>query len=61
MTQKREQHELDIRKEDELLLLCAKTQINNEIKNQIKSLIQQEIDWNYLLKRSSEHKLTPLL
>jgi hypothetical protein len=61
MTQKREQHELEIRKEDKLLLLCARTQMNNEIESQIISLIQQETNWNYLLQRSYEHRLTPLL
>ena len=35
--------------------------MNNEIKSQIISLIQQEIDWDYLLQKSSEHRLTPLL
>ncbi len=60
MTHKK-QEELEIRKEDKLLLLCARTQINDEIKSEIRSLIQQEIDWNYLLKRSSTHRLKTLL
>jgi len=61
MTYKRELQNIKIRKEDKLLLLCARTRINNEIKSQIMSLIQQEIDWNYLLQKSYEHRLTPLL
>jgi hypothetical protein len=61
MTQEKEQKDLMLRNEDKLLLLCARTQINNGIKNQIISIIQQEIDWDYLLKKSYKHKLTSLL
>jgi len=61
MKHKREREELKISNEDKLLLLCSQTRMNNEIKSQITSLIQQEIDWDYLLQKSSEHRLTPLL
>ncbi len=61
MTYKREQKELKISNEDKLLLLCARTRMNKEIKSQITSLIQKEINWDYLLQRSAKHKLKPLL
>jgi hypothetical protein len=61
MKHKKEQQDFNIRKEDKLMLLCSRTRINDEIKSQIISLIQQEMDWDYLLQKSSEHKLTPLL
>ncbi len=61
MKHKREQEELKISNEDKLLLLCAQTRMNDEIKSQITSLIQQEIDWNYLLQKSSLNRLNPLL
>ena len=35
--------------------------MNDKMKSKIISLIQQEIDWDYLLKKSSEHRLKPLL
>ena len=53
--------DLKLTKEDKLLLLCARTPINDEIKDKIKSLIHKELDWNHLLKRAMLHKLTPLL
>ena len=61
MKHKREQKNLKIRTEDNLLLLCARTHIDNEIKTQIKSIIQQKIDWDYLLNKASQHRLRPLL
>lgn len=47
--------------EDELLLCCARTDVNPEIKDKILSLIQNDIDWDYLLKLASRHRLMPLL
>ncbi len=58
MKHPKEQKELKICKEDKLMLLCARTRMKDEIKSKIISLIQQEIDWDYLLKRSSKHRLT---
>ena len=54
------QQKLEICKEDKLLLLCARTQMSDEIKTQILSLVQQDINWDYLLKKSSEHRLNPI-
>lgn len=52
---------LKISDEDKLLLLCARTRITEEVKEKIKSTVQQQLDWNYILQRSFKHKLTPLL
>lgn len=52
---------LKIRKEDRLLLLCTRNILSEEIQSEIISILQQKIDWDYLLERSSEHKLKPLL
>ncbi len=60
MKHKREQQD-SMRKEDKLMLLCARTKMNDKIKSQILSLVQQDIDWDYLLKRSSVHRLNPLI
>jgi hypothetical protein len=61
MKHKKEQQDLKMCKEDKLMLLCSRTRMNDEIKSQIVSLIQQEMDWDYLLQRSYKHKLTTLL
>ena len=61
MKHKRKKYDLKLLNEDKLLLLCARTRMNNEIKSQITSLIHQEINWDYLLQRSTKHKLKPLL
>lgn len=50
-----------IRKEDELLLYCARTKIDEEIKEKIVSLIGEDFDWEYLIQLASKHKLRPLL
>jgi hypothetical protein len=53
--------DLKISKEDRLLILCARTRMNDEIQDEIRSIVQQEIDWDYILHRSLEHRLIPLL
>jgi len=47
--------------EYKILILCARTQLNPEIKFKLTKLIDNDIDWDYLIQRSLEHKLTPLL
>ena len=52
---------LEIKDEDKILLLSARTQINNKTKSEIKKLLTKDLDWDYLIERSYLHKLTPLL
>ncbi len=47
--------------EDELLLCCARTRVEPEIKDEILLLVQEELDWQYISQMSSKHRLTPLL
>ena len=47
--------------EIDLLLCCARTHITPEIAEHIHSLVQQDIDWEYLLKTSLDHRVMPLL
>lgn len=47
--------------EIELLLCCARTNLDPEIAEHIHSLVQQDIDWEYLLKTSLDHRVMPLL
>lgn len=51
----------EVTREDRLLLLAARTEINEEIISEIVSILKQGIDWDYLIKRSKDHKLTSLL
>lgn len=47
--------------EDKLMLLCARSKINVNIETEIKSIIHEDIDWDYIVQRSSQHRLTTLL
>lgn len=53
--------DVELSNEYKLLLLCARTRMKEEIEEEIKSLIHQDIDWDYLLQISAKHRLTPLL
>lgn len=47
--------------EHELLLCCAKTHIDGKTKTDILSLIQKGIDWEYLTRFATIHRLTNIL
>jgi hypothetical protein len=50
-----------LRPEDEILVCCARTNVNSEIKAKILFLVQNKLDWDYLLDLTSRHRLIPLL
>lgn len=50
-----------IRQEDKLLLCCSRRYVNLEIREKILCLIQQDLNWDYLLEIASKHRLKPLL
>jgi hypothetical protein len=52
---------LKIVPEDELLLLCARTVLKSENKIKIRFLIEKGIDWDRLIQRAHQHRLTQLL
>src|SRR5215207_3982314 len=52
---------LHARPEVELLLLCAQTRTNSETAARIETLVQESINWNYLLETAQEHGVMPLL
>ena len=52
---------IELKPEYKLLLYCARTTIDQRIKNKILSLIQTDLNWEYLIKIASIHMLTPLL
>ena len=49
------------RSEIELLLCCARTQIDKGTAEQIQKLVEQEIDWEYLIETANCHRVLPLL
>src|SRR5215210_4865854 len=49
------------RSEDELLLCCARTSRSPEIAARIRALVQEGIDWEYLILTAHLHGVAPLL
>jgi hypothetical protein len=49
------------RPELELLLCCARTDLSQNDRNCIQSLLCQELDWEFLLQQSARHGVMPLL
>lgn len=47
--------------EIELLLSCARTQVDSKTAAKIKALVEKEINWNYLLEIASAHEVIALL
>lgn len=50
-----------IRPELELLIHCARTHFDSNRIAQITSLVQIDLDWQYLIERANYHKVLPLL
>jgi hypothetical protein len=49
------------RSEVELLFCCARTHIDSEIAERIRTLLQQDIDWAYLMQTAVKQGIMPLL
>ncbi len=49
------------RPEVELLLLCARTQMDSERAARVEALLQEDINWDYLLETAQEHGVMPFL
>jgi hypothetical protein len=49
------------RPEIELLLCCARTFMDDERAKRIRALIQDKLDWEYLIRMAHRHGLMPLL
>jgi Uncharacterised nucleotidyltransferase len=47
--------------EIELILCCARTHITPSTAERIKTLLQQDINWNYLIKIASRNGIVPIL
>lgn len=51
----------DTRPEVELLLCCARTHLDTSTAERLRDLLQEDIDWDYLLRLARQHKMMPLL
>ncbi|MDJ0649126.1 MAG: nucleotidyltransferase family protein [Xenococcaceae cyanobacterium MO_188.B19] len=54
-------HLISTRPELQLIVSCAKVEIQKEQVNKIQSLLQQNIDWEYFLITANLHKVLPLV
>lgn len=50
-----------MRPEHQLLVSCARTRIDGRRTERIRSLLQGEISWPYLIEAAEAHRITPLL
>jgi|WetSurMetagenome_2_1015567.scaffolds.fasta_scaffold00316_29 hypothetical protein len=50
-----------VRNEEELILLCARTSVNDQASERINELIGQGVDWGSIVRTASWHKVIPLL
>src|SRR5215475_4413533 len=50
-----------LRPEVELLICCAQTSIASERALRIQDLLEQDLDWSYLVHTASRHGVMPLL
>lgn len=50
-----------IRPEDRFLLSCARVKLDHANASRIKTLLQGELDWGYLVAAASRHSIIPLL
>lgn len=53
--------EQNFKDEQKLLLLCARTHLNSEIKSQLFDLLRNDLNWEWLVKFAEIHRLIPLL
>src|SRR5690349_18448154 len=49
------------RPEVQLLLGCARTRVDVDTAEQIKALLQRDIDWQYVTRLAQRHRLSSLL
>ncbi|NJM71426.1 MAG: nucleotidyltransferase family protein [Scytonema sp. RU_4_4] len=53
--------QIKTRLEIELLLCCARTHFNHSTTERIKALVQEDIDWEYLIQIAYRNRVAPLL
>jgi len=51
----------DLRPEEQLLLACARTIVNEATTERIRTLLDGNIDWRYTLTQAAQHRIIPLV
>jgi hypothetical protein len=51
----------DLRREHELLLCVARKSLDESLADRLRLILEQKIDWTYLIQTASDHRLLPLL
>lgn len=49
------------RAEEELLLCCARKQLDKETAKRLDELLQKDMEWSYPVRLVRDHRITPLL
>ena len=52
---------IKVTNEDKILVFCARTRMDHELREKIIELLHEDLDWDYLTQRAFQHKLMPLL
>lgn len=52
---------LNLKPEDELVLLCARTQVDKKTEERINELVQNNLNWNYIIISSCKNKVNKLI
>ena len=52
---------LEIRDEYRILLLCARTRVDSQQRDQIRALVRKQLDWDFIITKAQPHALIPLL
>ena len=53
--------QLNLSSEDRLLLYCARTSMNEDITHKVKGILNDCLDWDYIVESSMRHDISPLL
>ncbi|MBE9034024.1 nucleotidyltransferase domain-containing protein [aff. Roholtiella sp. LEGE 12411] len=56
-----ENQKIKTHREVELLICCARTQLDSSTIERIKALVQQDLNWSYIIPTAVFHKVMPLL
>ena len=53
--------QLNLSSEDKLLLYCARTSMSEDITHRVKGILNDCLNWDYIVECSTRHKISPLL
>ena len=52
---------MSLSSEDKLLLCCARTSMSEDITHKVKGILNDCLNWDYIMECSTRHKISPLL